>query len=356
MTEQTAPTASPPETTALAKSDTITEIQKAGGVHALGEMDDQQFEGALETLTRGMARLDRIIKEVLKEGLDADFATIPGTKKKDLLLPGAEKLCFLARLVPEFALRPTNGDGIVHPHIHYSCGCTLHRGDGSGPVVSQGIGTANSFEDKFRYRSAERTCPSCGKPGTLRKSKFEARGGPFKGLKVWYCWDKVGGCKAEFAPDDPKVVEQPLGRVPHPNPYDLDNTLAKMSKTRAFKDAVKTAMAGSARFTQDVAENERETEGEAVEGEATYVHPEVVRADLVTELSTLARDRGFKKLGEIFSAMVEAGLLSPTVTEMRDVPTKSIEHMCNIWRTQANQARAAEGSVDEDAAEQDPVA
>lgn len=321
------------------------------GLLALGALDDSQFSLQLERIKKGMERLDTIIRDVLKEGLDADYATLPGTTKKDLLLPGVEKLLFLCRLVPTYQLDRVAGTGEPgSPRIHYACHCALHLGDASGPAVSSGVGTANSSEVKHRYRNADRECPSCHKVGTIFRSKYPAKAdSKWAGQKGWYCFAKQGGCGAEFAPDDPGVTFQTLGRAENTEPDDLDNTLAKMSKTRAVKDATKTALAGSARFTQDVTDTKARVspdDGRRVESSAEVVNE---RSALERELWSCAKARGMAKVADILTAMVQAGIISTTVTNTKQLTDKQIAMVLDIWRGELR------SDADESGAEAQPT-
>src|SRR5678815_2126300 len=177
------------------------------------------------------------------------FGIIPGTKKPTLLKPGAEKICQVYGLVPTFDETITRGDGEYEPHLRVLMKCLLHRGSKDGPVVGEGIGAANSFEKKHRYRAAQRTCPDCGVEGTIRRSSFEDRD---TGDRGWYCNAKAGGCAAKFASEDPAITEQQGGQVANPDPWDVENTLLKMAAKRAQVDATLRATATSGLFTQDV--------------------------------------------------------------------------------------------------------
>jgi len=229
-------------------------IQNAAGVHALGRLSDGDFTEQLAALQKGYERLSLVIKTVLKEG--EDILTIPGVKGKVLALPGAEKLDFLARLVATYDVRVTYGEHTERsPAILYISTCNLHLGNADGPVVASSVGTCNSNEPKYLWRQAERECPACGHTGTLFKSKFPAKkGSAWEGKKGWYCYDKKGGCGGEWAPDDPSMTFQNLGRVRNPEPHELDNTLCKMAQKRAHTSATKAAMGGSAHFTVDLEE------------------------------------------------------------------------------------------------------
>ena len=80
---------------------------------------------------------------------------------------------------------------------------------------------------------------------TIIKGKAEYGGG-------WICFAKKGGCGAKFEDNDPAIIAQQLGQMDNPDPYDLANTLVKMSSKRAYVDAALRTTATSGLFTQDL--------------------------------------------------------------------------------------------------------
>jgi hypothetical protein len=224
----------------------------ADGVMALAHMPDADFKSRLDAMKRGITRQRTIQKELMigptEENPEGeDYGVIPGTKKPTLLKPGAEKLCNFYGLVPTFSQQVVVGDGVHSPVLRVLCECRLHRTNDDGPVVGMGLGAANSWERKHRYRSADRACPACGVAGTIRRSGYERNGD-----KGWYCHTRAGGCNATFHSKDPAIVDQQGGRVENPDPYDVENTLVKMAKKRALVDATLTATATSGLFAQDI--------------------------------------------------------------------------------------------------------
>src|SRR6185295_3116789 len=103
-------------------------------------------------------------------------------------------------LRPNFKAAIDYGDGITAPHISVEMRCELHLGNLEGPVVAVGIGGANSWEKKHRYRQSERQCPTCGTVGSVLKSKKEGEG--------YFCWSKRNGCGATFRPGDRSIEDQ----------------------------------------------------------------------------------------------------------------------------------------------------
>lgn len=179
-------------------------------------------------------KIQQCISAVMKEG--EHYGVIPGTSTKPTLLkPGAEKLCLLFRLDPEYE---TLTSVETPERIAYTIRCVLFHIPTSQRVAS-GLGSCNSREKKY-LRAAPKKCPKCQKE-TIFRSKNEGEG--------WYCWRRKDGCGATFKPDDPTVVDQPTGIE---DPADLANTILKMACKRALVAAVLNATAASDFFTQDV--------------------------------------------------------------------------------------------------------
>jgi hypothetical protein len=80
----------------------------------------------------------------MQQGID--YETIPGTNKPTLLKPGAEKLCRLFNLRPNFNLIQSVVN-FEKPIFHYHYRCSLYR---SGEMVGEGDGCANSMENKYQ--------------------------------------------------------------------------------------------------------------------------------------------------------------------------------------------------------------
>lgn len=174
---------------------------------------------------------------------EIDYGIIPGTGGKPTLYkPGAEKLCKVFKLYPVFT--PL---GIVEDwesnlfHYRYSCNL-VHRE--TGEVWGAGIGSCNSREKKYRYRTAQRVCPKCGQPTIFQSKKDDDPG--------FYCWAKKGGCGAKFGPKDATILSQEVGQTENPDIADLVNTLDKMAQKRALIAATLVGCAVSEFFTQDV--------------------------------------------------------------------------------------------------------
>lgn len=182
--------------------------------------------------------------QVLKQ--DVDYGKIPGTSKDTLLKPGAEKLCTLFGLSASFEIvdRVEDWNGKQHDgeaFFYYLYRCTLSRGETN---IASSDGSCNSFEKKYRYRTANRKCPTCGAEAII-KGKAEYGGG-------WLCWKKKDGCGATFKDGDEAIESQEAGNVPNPDVADLVNTIQKMAQKRALVAAALLAVNASEFFTQDM--------------------------------------------------------------------------------------------------------
>lgn len=184
-------------------------------------------------------RIQEVMKVAMKE--DEHFGVIPGTKKPSLLKPGAEKLCLTFRFGPEYEVLPSSR--FDDNFIIYDIRCKLIHIP-TGTLVGTGLGSCNSREEKYRWRTSARKCPEC-QAETIIKGKDEFGGG-------WLCYKKKGGCGAKFETDDARITEQKEGRILNDNPWDQANTIEKMGCKRALVAAVLNATAASDIFTQDV--------------------------------------------------------------------------------------------------------
>jgi hypothetical protein len=177
---------------------------------------------------------------------DEDFGTIPGTKKPSLYKPGADKLCEvygIADTYPADRIRRVEDWNKEPPLFDYEITCVLidRRTE---TVISEGMGSCNSWEDNYRWRDCKKVCPQC-KQETIIKGKDEYGGG-------WLCYAKKGGCGAKFPDGDPAIEKQEVGRVINESVPTLKNTILKMAKKRAKIDAVLSATRSSGVFNQDL--------------------------------------------------------------------------------------------------------
>lgn len=218
-----------------------TETQELAVVDRTGRQNILFKPESPKDMVARVQEIREYVGQAMKDGLD--YMTIPGTGKPSLIKAGAENLCIYYQLSPVSTVTHRVEDwerGFFHYEVRVDLVSRVN-----GEVMGNGIGSCNSKEDKYRWRNAEPTCPTCGVIGSIIKGKEEYGGG-------WICWQKRGGCGAKFPAGDPQILNQPTGKVENPEPYTMVNTILKMAKKRAFIDAVLTTTGASMMFTQDV--------------------------------------------------------------------------------------------------------
>ena len=203
-------------------------------------MPAMSIESAVERYNAVTEFVSRVLRS------DVDYGVIPGTDKRTLLKPGAEKLTTFFGLSTRFQLleRIEDWTGEQHggePFFYYLYRCQLFRGD---VLIAEGDASCNSRETKYRWREAQRLCPACGQSAII-KGREEFGGG-------WLCFRKKGGCGAKFPDGDQTIESQQTGRVFNPDIADQVNTIQKMSQKRALVGAVLLAVNASEFFTQDI--------------------------------------------------------------------------------------------------------
>jgi hypothetical protein len=152
------------------------------------------------TVTELLAQAEKIkqaMTRAMEEGVH--FGTIPGTPKPTLLKAGAEKLCLLFRMDPEYESHET----IDGEHLTVKSKCTLWHVP-TGQRLGSGEGLATTHEKKHAYRK--------GGEGGARRA--------------------------------------------NPDLYDAWNTVLKMSNKRALVAAVLNVTAASDLMTQDLEDDE----------------------------------------------------------------------------------------------------
>jgi hypothetical protein len=194
----------------------------------------------VDELHRNLEFIREVMRKEMREG--QDYGKIPGTGEKPTLLqPGAQKLLMtfnLTEKVKKETLREYPGF-----HREYEFTVTVEAQNGK---VWDGVGTCSTLESKYRYRKAERRCPTCGKEAIIQ-GKAEYGGG-------WVCFKKKGGCGAKFPESEPKITSQAGGSVENEDPADCWNTVRKMAFKRALVAAAINATNTSELWTQDLEE------------------------------------------------------------------------------------------------------
>jgi hypothetical protein len=171
--------------------------------------------------------LTELMKDVLVENVD--YGKIPGVDKPSLWKPGAEKICTLFRLDPQFTIEERI---LEDDFIMYSTKCTIYHIP-SGARWGSYIGSCNSHEEKYRWTKA-------------LLSEYEVSPDEQRRLKV------------RGYGDNAYTVYQV-----HGDPYEILNTIQKQSCKRAMVGAVLVTTNASAIFTQDLSEEDDSPSGKA---------------------------------------------------------------------------------------------
>lgn len=157
------------------------------------------------------------VKSQLKENVD--YGKVSGIPKPFLMLPGAQKILSRYLVRPEYTVTNRIEDwdkGL----FNYEVKCVL-RAMQDGRILGEGIGSCNSYEEKYRY--------------------------------LWVSKKKLGNRKSitekEKTGKYGKYVEY---KVQRDDIASIVNTILKMSKKRSLIDASLTLANASEYFTQDI--------------------------------------------------------------------------------------------------------
>jgi ribosomal protein L37AE/L43A len=249
---------------------------------------------------------------LMKEGVD--FGTIPGAGDRSTLLqPGADKLCNLFGLVIQYEVIKSIEDwtGEEHggtPFFFYEIKGRAYRGEF---LMGEGIGSCSSWESKYRWRRAERACPSCGK-AAIRKSR-DAGGG-------WFCWRRLDGCGATFKDGDSSIEHQEVGRKVNPDMADCVNTILKMAYKRCKVSTTINATSASEFFTQDVedAPVDDDPHGRNVDiGNAAYGTREAQQSVAARKIDELKAKKGLPIPSELPTA--KSGEIRDLFAKLREI-------------------------------------
>lgn len=192
------------------------------------DMTPEVFKARLDHEKKMRAILKEYVQGEMKEG--HHYASKLGSlelPKKMLLKEGVQNLCSIFKLFfgpPIIVEERLEGD-------HYRVRTHIALFNAHGNQIATGDALCSTHETKYAYRTAQRLCPDCEQP-TVRKDN--KKGG-------WYCWKKDGvsnGCGSNFVADDPRIIDQQLGRIENPDKADVENTVLKISIKRAKSSAV----------------------------------------------------------------------------------------------------------------------
>lgn len=189
-----------------------------------GSQNVAQLKAKMAQMAQMIELKKAFLRDQLKEGIDRDYAVVPGCgDRKVLLKPGAEKLLEWHNYYPDFKPVTEKEDWDIGLFA-YVYRCEIKQ-RGTGIVISTSEGDASTFESKYRY-----------------EWKFEAQvpdGTDLKSLTQKVYKRRDGSTFIKY-------------RLPVDDPADKRNTVRKMAQKRAFIGATVLATATSDLFTTDV--------------------------------------------------------------------------------------------------------
>ena len=170
-----------------------------------------------------MRLVDQALEQVLEEGLDKDFATIPGTPKPTLLQAGAEKLAAIFNLGILLDTKINDLPG-GHREVIVTASCVQRS---TGKVVGQGVGSCTTMESRYRYRVAPKNLTDRPVPGNIGRCASMIRGQPS---------ELLGGAGFSTKKESGQwyIAEGTDEKVEHDNPSDYHNTVLKIASKRAM--------------------------------------------------------------------------------------------------------------------------
>lgn len=186
----------------------------------------QEMARKLASMKQMLTLTQKFFQEVMVP--DNDYGIIPGTGKPTLLKPGAEKLSEFYGYAPTIRQIDEEKDiqtGFYRARVIISL---VHKK--TGTIIADGVGEANTFESRYRYRWV----PDWKLPKGIDKNSL-------------YCEERQKKNGETYL----------LYRIENDDLWTLWNTVLKMAKKRALVDAVLSATRSSGLFTQD-AEDLRE--------------------------------------------------------------------------------------------------
>jgi hypothetical protein len=250
-------------------------------------------ERSVVEVTAQVQKIQDLMKSVMKDG-EHYGASFPGDKKKNLLKPGADKLCFTFRLEPEYSIKR---DDLPGGHREYEILTTI-RSMATGEAVAQGVGCCSTMESKYRWRKTYLESEAGAVPKAYWDVDRDASDGQKRRDAILVSTFGPGKYKAKKIDGAWKVlrIEGDGEKKENPDIADVYNTVLKMAKKRSYVDATITALAASDIFTQDAEDFQPEhTTRPAEDASAEYVDEGRSSLDAAAENGTLFDDRPAQK-------------------------------------------------------------
>lgn len=206
---------------------------------------------SIEQVVKQRELIKSAMKNAMQDGVH--YGKIPGCgDKPSLMQSGAQLLCFLFKVRPEYEVNEVDFPG---EHREYRILCKLYH-TASGMEVGQGVGICSTRETKYRFRNEAKEVTWLQEPvphvyWNLRKKPDD--------LKRWMQTvfgdrdlSNIGTKKNDAGQWFFVEYHGGEGKMENPNIADVFNTVIKIAKKRAFVDASITVTASNDLFTQDL--------------------------------------------------------------------------------------------------------
>ncbi len=125
----------------------------------------------------GVNLIQEVMQSVMKEGVH--FGKIPGTPKKSLWKPGAEKLCSTFRI----AIDPLTEDLSTSDEARYRVTARAVSQAG-GVYLGSALGECSSSEEKYRWRAIVHQKEWDATPEDRRRIKYTREGGEIRQVRT----------------------------------------------------------------------------------------------------------------------------------------------------------------------------
>lgn len=202
----------------------------------MSNTNELQTTNEAQNNTLGLMDIDNAVKHyaafnLFKQAIckkEIDFGVIPGTKKPSLFQPGAQKLAKAFKLVVSLQLESRTVDAQTG-FVSYEYRAIATR---DGVFLGEGIGSCNSYEDKYAFTAWH---PEA-QPDTKTQNELKAA--------------NLGANKKEYSSG--QWVWNQRERKHAPDLIALQNTIMKMAGKRAFVHCILNTTGGGEFFAQDI--------------------------------------------------------------------------------------------------------
>lgn len=218
-----------------------------------GVPDARTRKAKIAEVVSQMQDIQELMRQAMKEGLH--FGVQPGTTKKVLFLPGAEKLRMLFRLdVKDYVIeKEWDGD-----HLTVTVRTYFTR-FGEEEIAGVGIGMCTTMESKYRYRTAQGEDTGAMPPKAYWDLRNKAKTATEKERQEMFKQAQalIGGPGHSVKKNDAghwSIFKSGEAKVENPNLADTYNTVIKMAKKRSYVDGIRMITAASDIFDVDLKE------------------------------------------------------------------------------------------------------